>query len=122
MEFSLLTSHEGRAIPKLVAEEKIGNVSKEINDYKNYCFSPFNYKKINTSLYTALANLECRKPRIKTIIFISVTFKRMFLLTQPHHNYFVVVDATVITYFFIKLDNLLNDCQNYTIIITMLSD
>ena len=69
MEFSLLTSHEGRAIPKLVAEEKIGNVSKE-NDYKNYCFSPFNYKKINTSLYTALANLQCRKLRIKTIIII----------------------------------------------------
>ena len=70
MEFSLLTSHEGRAIPKLVAKEKFGNISKEINDYKNYCFSPFNYEKINTSLYTALANLQCRKPRIKTIVII----------------------------------------------------
>ena len=105
MEFSLLTSHEGRAIPKLVAEEKIGNVSKKINDYKNYCFSPFNKEK-DTSLYTELAILQCRKPRIKTIIFINVTFKRMFLLTRPHHNYFVVVvDATVITYFFIKLEH-----------------
>lgn len=70
MEFSLLTSHEGRAIPKLVAEEKIGNISKEINDYKNYCFSSFNYEKIHISLYTALANLQCRKQRIKTIVII----------------------------------------------------